>query len=60
MLHIRNQTTKVMNMVTNDMWATCVEDVQQHRSKVVASLICQLERQFPTQELLNAIGVIYP
>jgi hypothetical protein len=60
MLHIINQITKVMSMVTKDMWATCVKNVQQQCSKVVASLICQLERQFPARELLNAIGVIYP
>jgi hypothetical protein len=29
MLHIINQIMKVMNMVTKNMRATCVEDVQQ-------------------------------
>jgi hypothetical protein len=60
MLHITNQITKVMSVVTKDMLATCVEDVQQQCSKVAAGLIYELERRFPAQELLNAIRVIYP
>jgi hypothetical protein len=60
MLHIINQIMKVMNMVTKNMRATCVEDVQQQCSEVAIDLICELERQFLAQEFLNVIKVIYP
>jgi hypothetical protein len=60
MLHIMDWITKVMNMVTREMWVVCLENVQQQCLEVDVGLICELKRRFLVQEFLNATKVIYP
>jgi hypothetical protein len=59
MLHTHDLITEeVMGLITKQVWVDCVELVKRQCSKVVTNLISKLERKFPAQELLNAVGVI--
>jgi hypothetical protein len=59
MLHVANPITKIMSIMTKVYWTTCVENVQRQCLKLVVGLICELNRQFVAQKLVNAIQVIY-
>lgn len=60
MLHVANPITKIMNIMTKEYWTTCVENVQRQCLKLFVGLLCELNRQFVAQKLLNAIQVTYP
>jgi len=47
-------------MVNKENWARTIDYVKKQCTEIVASLIFEFERQFLAQELLNAIGIIYP
>jgi hypothetical protein len=49
-----------MSIVNKENWVQTIDYVKKQCTKVVASMIFEFEKQFPTQELLNAIGIIYP
>jgi hypothetical protein len=49
-----------MGMVTKKISAKVVEFVKAQCPSTAIGLITELEKWFPPQELLNAIGVIYP
>jgi hypothetical protein len=47
-----------LNYVLKLDWLNVVEAMKQHYNVVAIGLIQKLEQQFPTQDLMNAIGVI--
>lgn len=60
MLHVVDTITNIMNLVTKETWATCVENIMWQCLKLVIGLICELEKQNSVEELLCVIRVIYP
>ncbi len=47
-----------LNYVSKLDWLNVVEAIKQHYNVIAIGLIQKLEQQFPTQDLMNAIGVI--
>jgi hypothetical protein len=59
MLHVIDLITGIRSMVNKEDWAWVIDYVKKWCIEVAASLIFEFERWFPTQELLNAIGIVY-
>jgi len=59
MMHKKCLLTSVFTQAMWNDWTT-FEVVQVQCSHVASSLISKLEWGFPNQELMNAIGIIYP
>jgi hypothetical protein len=47
-------------MVTKDDWALSIQFAKQLCTYAANGSIKELERHFPTHELMNAMGIIYP
>ncbi len=48
-----------MSMVTKENWAIVCQDVKNQCIYVVKGLILELDKRFPTQELMNATSIVY-
>jgi hypothetical protein len=47
-------------MVTKENWVVACQDVKNQCTSTAKGLILELDRRFSTQELMNAIGIVYP
>ncbi len=56
----RNLEIRVVAFVTQKIYPTIMNGVKQQASIVVVQLINELEMWFPFQELMDALGVVYP
>ncbi len=54
MFYTTNSTTIFVGLVRKEVWVTIVNSMKQKCVQVVIWLITKLEKQFLTQELLNA------
>jgi len=43
-----------------DAWVVATERMKEQCSVATSSFIKDLARRFPNQELMNAIGIVYP
>jgi hypothetical protein len=59
MLHTTNATTRVVGMVTMEIWAKVVNFMKQQCASTTISFITKLEERFFAQKLLKVIRVIY-
>jgi hypothetical protein len=59
MVHKRDVLIGRLSCVFTLDWLNVVEVVKQH-SVMIIGPIQELERRFPAQDIINAIGVIYP
>jgi hypothetical protein len=59
MLHKIDTCTRIMSMVTKENWAIVCQDVKNQCIYVVKGLILELDKRFPTQELMNATSIVY-
>ncbi len=60
MLHKTNRCIRVVSMVTKENWVVACQDVKNQCTSTAKGLILELDRRFSTQELMNAIGIVYP
>jgi hypothetical protein len=60
MFHWIDLNIGVMSMVTKKDWAKVVKNFKAQCVSTIANLIIKLEKQFPTQELLSFINMIFP
>jgi hypothetical protein len=44
MLHVTNQTTGGVNLVSKEAWAETTTSLKEHRSSTIARLIVELEK----------------
>jgi hypothetical protein len=58
MFRTTNATTRVVGMVTREIWAKVVNSMIQQCASTTTGLITKLEKCFFVQKLLYAIGVI--
>lgn len=56
----KNLEIRVVTFVTQKIYPTIMDGVKLQASIVVVQLINELEMQFPSQELMDALGVVYP
>jgi hypothetical protein len=59
MLHVTNRTIGALSLVSKEVWVEIFTFVKKQCSFIAIGLIVELENQFPAQQLLNVIGVIY-
>jgi hypothetical protein len=48
------------NMVTREAWAQFVQEVKTQCIQAMLQLINEFDKRFHAQEVLNAMGIIYP
>jgi len=60
MLHKTNKCIGVVSLVTKEDWTDVCQDVKNQCTFATNGLILELDRRFPTQKLMNTIGIIYP
>jgi hypothetical protein len=58
-VHKRDVLIGCLSCVSGHDWLNAIEVVKQHIT-IFVGLIQKLERQFPTQDIINATGVISP
>jgi hypothetical protein len=47
-------------MVPQEAWAQFMQEVRTQCTQVTLQLINELDKRFPTQEVLNVTGIVYP
>jgi len=59
MLHKIDKCIGVVSMVVRQDWITTCQGVKDQYTSITKGLINELNKRFPTQELMNDIGIIY-
>jgi hypothetical protein len=59
MLRKIDKTTKEL-MVTRDDWVHICQNVKDQCTSIAKGLIAKLDKWFSIQDLMNAMGIIYP
>jgi hypothetical protein len=58
MLHKIDKCIGVVSMVTKEDWSIVCQDVKNQCISIVKGLILELDRRFPTDELMNATTIV--